>query len=326
MSSPSRHLKSVIARRTGAGLAGGQAAITVRQAEKGEDRMADVIGVIGAGIMGGAMVLRLLERGFDVIVHDTDPDRMEPCLAAGAIAAAGARDVADRADIVLCSLPSPKVSLAVAADVIGTSRAAVYIETSTIGSPAITQISELLARHGLAVVDAPVSGGGFAIAEGRLTMFVAGPAAAVRRIQPVLQALSSTIFELGDQVGRGQFCKIINNGIGMAGLVAACEGLAAASQAGIPPERMIDILNAGSAANWATMRMLPNTMLAGKPSGAMAITVKDVGLYLAEADFIGAKIPVAAGLFDRLKDAVAHGDPQRDTTELYSYFIDLAKQ
>jgi 2-hydroxy-3-oxopropionate reductase len=173
-------------------------------------------------------------------------------------------------------------------------------------------------------IDAPVSGGSFAIAEGKLTAFLAGPAAAIARARPLITALSSTVFELGDEVGRAQLCKVINNGVGMAGLVAACEGLAVAQKAGIDLQLMLDILNSGSGSNWATRQMLPNTLLAGRPSGPIYITAKDMGFYLAEAEMLGGAVPVARDLTARLRSIVAAGDPQRDTTALFSYFVELA--
>jgi 3-hydroxyisobutyrate dehydrogenase-like beta-hydroxyacid dehydrogenase len=86
---------------------------------------------------------------------------------------------------------------------------------------------------------------------------------------------------------------------------------------------MLDILNSGSGSNWATRQMLPNTLLAGRPSGPIAITVKDLGFYLAEAEMLGGALPVARDLMARLQSIVAQGDPQRDTAALFSYFAEL---
>jgi 2-hydroxy-3-oxopropionate reductase len=286
--------------------------------------MADRIGIVGTGVMGGAIARRLLACGFDLAVFDANFPAMAALADLGAVLESGPRAVAERSDIVLCSLPSAKISLGVAQEVAGAQGLKVYVETSTIGRGAITQISELLAGSGVMTVDAPVSGGSFAIAEGKLTAFVAGPAAAIALTKPLIDALSSTVFELGADVGRAQLCKIINNGVGMAGLVAACEGLALAQRAGIGMPLMLDILNSGSGSNWATRQMLPNTLLAGRPSGPISITVKDLGFYLAEAEMLGGAVPVSRDLMARLQSIVAQGDPQRDTTALFSYFAELA--
>ncbi len=282
------------------------------------------IGVIGTGVMGGAMARRLLACGFDVAVFDANFQAMAGLADLGAVLESGPREVADRSDIVLSSLPSAPISIGVAQAVAGAERVKVYVETSTIGRGAITEISELLARSGIMTVDAPVSGGSFGIAEGKLTMFLAGPAAAITRAKPLIDALSSTVFELGEEVGGAQLCKVINNGVGLAGLVAACEGLALAQRAGIGLRLMLDILNSGSGSNWATRQMLPNTLLAGRPSGPISITVKDLGFYLSEAELAGGAVPMARELMARLQSIVAAGDPQRDTTALFSYFVELA--
>ena len=144
--------------------------------------MADRIGIIGTGIMGGAMARRLLACGFDVAVFDANLQAMAPLADLGAVLESGPRGVADRSDIVLCSLPSAEISIAVAQAVAGAERPKVHIETSTIGRLAITRISELLAPSGIMTIDAPVSGGSFAIAEGKLTAFLAGPAAATGKV------------------------------------------------------------------------------------------------------------------------------------------------
>jgi 3-hydroxyisobutyrate dehydrogenase len=286
--------------------------------------MADRIGVIGTGVMGGAMARRLLACGFDVAVFDANVQAMTGLADLGATLESAPRGVANRSDILLCSLPSAEVSLEVAQAVAGAESVKVYVESSTIGREAITEISDLLARSGIMTVDAPVSGGAFAIAEGKLTAFLAGPAAAITRAKPLIDALSSTVFELGAEVGRAQLCKVINNGVGLAGLIAACEGLALAQRAGIGLKLMLDILNSGSGSNWATRQMLPNTLLAGRPSGPISITVKDLGFYLSEAETLGGGVPVARDLMARLQSIVAAGDPQRDTTALFSYFVELA--
>jgi 3-hydroxyisobutyrate dehydrogenase-like beta-hydroxyacid dehydrogenase len=285
--------------------------------------MAERIGIVGTGVMGGAMARRLLACGFDLAVFDVNCQAMAALADLGAVLASGPRAVAERSDIVLCSLPSAEISVAVAQDIAGTQGLKVYVETSTIGRGAIAQISELLAASGIMTVDAPVSGGSFAIAEGKLTAFLAGPAAAIALAKPLIDALSSTVFDLGADVGRAQLCKIINNGVGLAGLVAACEGLALAQRAGIGMPLMLDILNSGSGSNWATRQMLPNTLLAGRPSGPISITVKDLGFYLAEAETLGGALPVSRDLMARLQSIVAQGDPQRDTTALFSYFVEL---
>ena len=128
--------------------------------------MADRVGIVGTGVMGGAMARRLLACGFDLAVFDANFQAMAGLADLGAVLASGPRAVAERSDIVLCSLPSADISIGVAREVAGAEGLKVYVETSTIGKGAIARISELLAASGIMTVDAPVSGGSFAIAEG----------------------------------------------------------------------------------------------------------------------------------------------------------------
>lgn len=286
--------------------------------------MSNVVGVIGTGAMGGAIARRLLEQGFPLVVFDRNRSAMAPLEALGAGLASDPLDVANSADIVLASLPSPQASLDVAESIAACRRRFIYIETSTIGRETIRRISKLLDSPTISVLDAPVSGGVFAAADGALTVFLSGPQAAMDGAREMLGAISGKVFHLGRQVGASQLCKIINNAVAMAGMVAACEGLAVGARAGIPAETMLDVFNSGSASSWATLKFLPNTLLAGKPAGPISITAKDTGLYLAEAESIGAATPVTADLHERLKQIIAYGDPQRDTTGIHAYFVDIA--
>src|ERR1700691_1465224 len=105
--------------------------------------MADRVGVIGTGVMGGAMARRLLACGFDVAVFDANFKAMAGLADLGAVLEPGPRHVADRCDLVLCSLPSAEISIGVAQAVAGAERVKVYVETSTIGRGAIVEISAL---------------------------------------------------------------------------------------------------------------------------------------------------------------------------------------
>jgi 3-hydroxyisobutyrate dehydrogenase-like beta-hydroxyacid dehydrogenase len=287
--------------------------------------MEEPVGLIGCGAMGSCLADRLLRAGVPLIVYDADPAAAERLSEPGAVCAASPREVADRAAVVLLSLPSAAASKAVALSetgIIASRNLRLVVETSTIGAPAVAEIAARLAEAEIMLLDAPVSGSVMAARAGRLTSMVAGSSAAYERAAPLLRHFSLNVFYLGEQPGRGQMCKLINNAVGMAGLMAACEGIAMGARAGFDPKLLTEILNHGSGRNWATDTFLPATILAGvnKGSGPATTLLKDTELYLEAARELGATAPLGEQM-KALWQTIVHADaPGRDASLVYQYF------
>ena len=168
-------------------------------------------GFIGVGHMGGGMARRLLSQGVKLTVYDASPDAMTRIAAKGADLATSARDVADREEIVFACLTSEKICRAVAFGPNGTAGGKamkIYVEASTIGAPAVRDIAEGLARHGVETVDAPVSGGPTGADAGTLSTMVAGRPDLVQRLMPVFNHLAKKVFVIGEQPGLAQDAKL----------------------------------------------------------------------------------------------------------------------
>ena len=149
------------------------------------------IGFVGLGNMGFPMARRLIGDSHDVIAFDTSSASLDRIVALGARAASSAKEVADRAETVLASLPSPAVSLEVATGATGViegSRVKRYVDLSTVGSPTAVQIHDLLAERGIAALDSPVSGGVGGAEKGALAIMVSGPRNEFEVIRPALEA------------------------------------------------------------------------------------------------------------------------------------------
>ncbi|HVV94770.1 MAG TPA: NAD(P)-dependent oxidoreductase, partial [Hyphomicrobiales bacterium] len=246
--------------------------------------MADRIGFVGTGRMGGGMATRLLQAGFAVTVYDVDAAVLTPLREAGAQVAASPRAVADAAEIVFASLPSPKVSRAVAAEIAQGKATKVYVETSTIGTDTMAALQAALAGTGIALVDAPVSGGPPGAYAGTLSTVVAGPAAAVARIRPALESFAKHVFVLGTEPGQAQIAKLINNLLSLAGRVIAFEGQALGMKVGIDPVVLNDFINVSTGRNMATLDDFPSRLLhIFRSGGKTSIGVKDTELFIAEA-------------------------------------------
>jgi 3-hydroxyisobutyrate dehydrogenase-like beta-hydroxyacid dehydrogenase len=218
------------------------------------------LGFIGIGNMGMPMARRLIEAGHDLVVHDTDGAKIA---ALGARPAASPREVADTAEIVLMSLPVP----AAVRDVIGGAaglaagtRAKFVVDLSTTGRETTVEMAHLLAARGIAMVDAPVSGGVTGAAKGTLAVMVAASPAACEKVRPILDVIGH-VFIVGHEPGQGQVMKVLNNLLSATAMAATTEVMIAGAKAGLDAQTMLDVLNAGSGRNTATTDKFPRSVL-----------------------------------------------------------------
>lgn len=246
------------------------------------------IGFIGLGNMGAPMAERLLAGDVTLHVHDPRPEAMAPFAARGAIACASPRAVADAAGIVFACLPNGKVSAAVAEAIAAGGAVQLYVEMSTIGREAIGAIAAVLAAHGIAVVDAPISGGPAGARAGTLAMLASGPPAAVAALTPWLERIGRQVFVAGEVPGQAQVMKLVNNLVFASSLVSTLEGLSLAAKAGLDADTMLAMLNAGTGRSMVSERIMPEVLSRRFGFGAtIAVVDKDVGLGLAEAAVLG---------------------------------------
>ena len=242
------------------------------------------LGFIGLGSMGGPMAARLARAGHRVAVFDIDPVALDAAAASGALACPDVRAVGDAADIVFCCLPSPAVSEQVAAELEPSRSCRLLVEMSTVGRTALGRIAATAGPR-IDVLDCPVSGGRPRAIDGKLTAIVAGPPDLVERVRPWLDLLASKVFVVGSNPGQAQVCKIANNAISISGMVVACEAVVMGVKAGLDPAVMIDVINASTGRNSATVDKFPRAILPRTfdYGGPLSIGAKDLGLYVEEA-------------------------------------------
>ena len=259
------------------------------------------IGFIGLGHMGFPMAARLVGAGHRLYVCDARDDVVEQAVASGAHSASSPRDVADRVETVLASLPSVQASLDVATGsdgVIAGSKVKRFVDLSTVGSPTAQGISQQLAEHGIAMLDCPVSGGVQGATNGTLALMVSGPRPEFEALREIIETLGRPLF-VSEKPGAAQTMKLVNNMMAATALAATAEAVVMGVKAGLDAQVMIDVLNAGSGGTHASRdkfprAVLPRTFDYGFATGLMA---KDVRLYLEEAK--------ALGLPTQIADAVA---------------------
>ncbi|OBF93254.1 oxidoreductase [Mycobacterium sp. 852002-51163_SCH5372311] len=255
------------------------------------------IGFIGLGHMGFPIARRLIEKNHDVVAFDTSDKALQRIVALGAQAASSSRDVADRVETVMASLPSPAASLEVATGTTGViegSRVKRYVDLSTVGRQTAARIHALLAERNIVALDSPVSGGVSGAEKGALAVMVSGPRGEFDVIRTVLDAIGRP-FYIGDKPGSAQTMKLANNMLAANVLVATAEVVVMGVKAGLDPAVMIEVLNAGSGATSASRdkfprAILPRTFDYGFATGLM---VKDVRLYLDEAKALGVPVEIA---------------------------------
>ena len=255
------------------------------------------IGFIGLGKMGFPMARRLIEAKHQLTVFDQRQEAVEKLVALGAQAASSTKDVADRAETVLASLPSLQASLEVATatgGVIEGKRVRRFVDLSTVGSHMAVRIHDLLKQRNIVQLDSPVSGGVGGAEKGTLAVMVSGPRADFEVAKPALDVIGKVFF-IGEKPGSGQTMKLANNFLSATAMVATSEAVVMGVKSGLDPAVMIDVINAGSGLNTASRdkfprSVLPRTFDFGFATGLM---VKDVRLCLEEMKHLGLSMEVA---------------------------------
>jgi 3-hydroxyisobutyrate dehydrogenase-like beta-hydroxyacid dehydrogenase len=273
------------------------------------------IGFIGLGNMGFPIARRVVEAGHNVVAFDTRADVADRLVGLGAQAASSVRDVADNAETVMVSLPSPQASREVATSVVEGARIRRFVDFSTIGRKTAIEVHDLLAQRGIVAIDSPVSGGVSGAEKGTLAVMVSAPRADFELLSPVYETIGRA-FYLGDKPGSAQTMKLVNNLLAATGLVATCEAVAMGVKAGLDAAVMIDVLNAGSGATNASRdkfprSILPRTFDYGFATGLM---VKDVRLYLDEAKALNVSMEVAEAVARLWEVVIDELGPESDFT------------
>lgn len=283
--------------------------------------MTGAVGFIGLGAMGAPMAERLIRAGYALHVVEPRGAERDRLVASGATAHASPAALAEATELAFACLPNPKVSEEVALAVAGVGRGGrlkTYIETSTIGRGAMQAVAGSLAGPGIAVLDAPISGGPKGAEAGTLAMMVAGPADAIEAARPCLDALARTVVVMGDTPGQAQVMKLVNNLLSAANMAAAFEVLVMGAKAGLDPDRMVEVLNASTGRNSATEDKVPRAVLTRSfDYGArMDIMYKDLMLGLAEAEAVGVPMWTLGAVVQLWRFAMTQGGGGEDYTAL----------
>ena len=265
---------------------------------------ASIYGFVGVGRMGSLMSARLLADGRCVHVYDTDAAAVAAAVTRGARAASSAAEVANQADVVFLSLPNPEIVQHATLGPGGVAegrRARRVVDFSTIGPRMAGIAAAGLARHDKVYVDAPVSGGLAGARDGKLAVMVSCPRPVFDELAPVL-ATFGKVFHLGEGAGQGQTMKLANNLLAAAALAVTSEAMVMGVKAGLDPQVMIDVINAGSGRNSASQDKFPRAILPGTFDFGFhtGLSYKDVRLCIDEAETLGVPMVVGAAVRELL--------------------------
>ena len=260
--------------------------------------MAERVGFVGLGIMGKPMATNLMDAGYKLTVHNRSPEKANELGEAGATVAKSPKEVAENTDIIITMLPdSPQVSEVVAGEggvLEGITEGSLVIDMSTI-SPVVTEeLSEAIKEKGASMLDAPVSGGDVGAIEGTLSIMVGGEEADFHKAKPLFEAMGKTITHVGP-VGAGQVTKAANQVVVALTIEAVCEALVLGSAGGVAPEKVLEVLSGGLAAN-KVMEIKREKFLSHKfePGFRSELHHKDLGIALAAGREYGVVLPVTA--------------------------------
>jgi 3-hydroxyisobutyrate dehydrogenase-like beta-hydroxyacid dehydrogenase len=286
------------------------------------------IGFIGLGAIGKPIADRIVASGFKVVVTDIREEARKP-FEGRAIVARSAAEVAAQADIVIGCLPSLEAYISIASGPDGiqnSNRARIYVHIGTTGPATVRQVQALLEAKGVVTLDAPMSGGIARAAEGSLVTMVSGPTSALEQAEAVLRSYSSKVVHLGENAGAAQAMKLINNMLSAANLAIACEALLLGAKEGLDPEKMLEVLNAGTGQNSATLSKIPKHILPRTfdYGGAMHITIKDLKAYIEEAQLQSIPTPIGAKVREIYADSFANGAKDDDMTAVMRRMEELA--
>lgn len=261
------------------------------------------IAFIGLGNMGGPMAANLLKAGYALRVFDLVPASVQVAVAAGATAANSAVEAVKGAQVVISMLPASRhvegLYLGESGILSAIEKGALVIDSSTIAPASARKVAEAAATRGVAMIDAPVSGGTAGAAAGTLTFIVGGEADALERARPVLQSMGKNIFHVGGN-GAGQVAKLCNN---MAlGVIMAVTGEAIALGVahGLDASVLSQMMAVSTSRSWATEvcnpwpGVLPNAPASRGYTGGFGndLMLKDLGLAAEAAMSVGASIPL----------------------------------
>lgn len=291
------------------------------------------IAFIGLGNMGGPMAINLVKAGHKVTVFDLVPAAVKTVTDIGASSADTAVAAARGADFVITMLPASRhvegVYLGENGLLAALDSSTLVIDSSTIDAGTVRKVAAVAKERGIAMVDAPVSGGVAGATAGTLSFMCGGDDDAFAKVKPVLEAMGKNIFHAGGH-GAGQVAKICNNMLLSVLMVGTSEALRLGIDNGLDPVRLSEIMLASSGRNWTleVYNPAPGVMEKApasndyKPGFMTELMLKDLGLAMETAIASGSSTPMGALARSLYASHARKGNGKLDFSSIYQYLAE----
>ena len=275
------------------------------------------------------MALNLLNSGFRLVVHDINKDAAAKIVAKGAKACSDPRDVASNSDVVMTSLPSPEILEEILLGEKGVLEGArdgtIIITTDTILPATVYRILAEAKKKGVAVLDAPVSGGPHGARAATLTIMVGGDKRTFERCLPIFKAIGKNTHHVGPS-GAGCIAKLINNLCSLANTAAVCEGFVLGVKAGIDPKVLYEVISTGTGRSYALEHKIPNQIAKGnfEPGYSIRIANKDLSLIAALGKACGVPLFLTGAVEQLFQLATTKGLSEKDHVAVVTILEEIA--
>ena len=286
------------------------------------------VGFIGLGIMGKPMAKNLLKAGYDLVVADLNQEAVAELAAAGAQTAANGAGVAEACQVVITMVPnSPHVRAAVLGEngvAQGAKPGTVLIDMSSIDPTESKAIGAELAKKGIEMLDAPVSGGEPKAIDGTISVMVGGKRELFDRYYDLLMAMAGSVVYVGE-LGSGNVAKLANQIVVAVNIAAVAEALTFVKKAGTDPELVYQAIRGGLAGSTVMDAKAP-MMLAGnfKPGFRVELHIKDLTNALNAAHAISAPVPLSGQLMEIMQSVKADGCDKEDHSSIVRFYEKLS--
>ena len=285
------------------------------------------IAFIGLGIMGKPMAINLLKAGHELFVYDRNQGTIDELKAAGATACASSSETVRDVDLVITMLPnSPHVkSVMLEDDKLAEKMPAnaAFIDCSSINPVASREIAAELAKHGIDMLDAPVSGGQPMAVAGTLSFMVGGKQEVFDKFKPVLEAMGKSVVRCGD-IGAGNVTKLCNQTIVAVNIAGLAEAMQMGQMCGVEPEKIFEAIRGGLAGSNVMNAKAPMMMDQNfQPGFRIDLHIKDLTNVVDAAKAVDAPIPLTQSVLEMMKILHHDGDGSCDHSALLKYYQKL---
>lgn len=287
-----------------------------------------MLGFIGLGIMGKPMAMNLLKNGYEIICYDLNDAAEKDVVAAGALVGQSSKEVAEKCDIIITILPnSPHVEAAILGKngvLEGAKEGTVIIDMSSIDPTVTKKLYSMLKKKGIALIDAPVSGGEPKAIDGTLSIMVGGDEEVYNRVKDILLCMGASAIYVGE-TGSGNVAKLANQIVVACNIAAVSEALTLAVKEGVDPERVYYAIRGGLAGSTVMDAKVPMMLDRNfKPGFRIELHIKDLLNAVAAGQSVDSPVPLTVQVLEMMKVLKINNFQGQDHSALVKYYEQLA--